>query len=244
MKFPRAILCDLDGVIWRGDRILQENLVRMRAWSRRVPVVFLTNNSTRHHKEVEDRLRRLGFDAPRVVTSGRVAAAALREEGYRRIFVIGEQGLRAELEEAGLRAVEQDAEVVLVGMDRTACYERLNRAFHELQKGARFWATNLDVSYPAEAMLDLGAGALVNCLSAAWGPPERAFGKPEPAMFHHALRLLGLSPSPDIWVVGDRLDTDVEGARRLGLTPVLVLSGVTRHPPGTFQGVVGIPEVP
>ncbi len=241
---PRAILCDLDGVVWRGQQILEENLKRLLAWSRRVPLVFLTNNSTRHHREVETRLRTLGFPHPIVVTSGRVAARALVREGVSRVFLVGEQGLAQELGEVGVTRVEEDAEVVLMGMDRKVCYARLNQAFHELQRGARFWATNDDVTYPAEGLLSLGAGALVATLQAAWGPPEKIFGKPSPEMFLHALDLLGISPSPEVWVIGDRVDTDVEGANRLGLTPVLVLSGVTVSPPDGFQGLVGIPQAP
>lgn len=244
MSAPRAILCDLDGVIWRGNHVLEKNVSRMIRWSRTVPVVFLTNNSTRHHRDVERRLQELGFPSPRVVTSGRVAAHALRESGFSRVFVVGEEGLFRELREAGCTPVEQDADVVLVGMNRNATYALMNRAFHELQRGARFWATNLDVSYPAEGRLDLGAGALVAMLQAAWTPPERAFGKPDPAMFLHALSILDMEPSPEIWMVGDRMDTDIEGARRLGLTPVLVLSGVTANPPPEFEGIVGIPDPP
>ncbi len=241
---PRAILCDLDGVIWRGETVLEDNLRRLLAWSRKVPLAFLTNNSTRHHREVASRLEALGFVQPVVITSGRVAARALVREGVSRVFLIGEEGLVRELQEAGVQPVEENAEVVLVGMDRRACYDRLNRAFQELQRGARFWATNTDVSYPAEGSLHLGAGALVAALRAAGGPPERVFGKPSPEMFRYALDLLGIAPSPEVWVIGDRVDTDVEGAVRLGLTPVLVLSGVTASPPDGFSGILGIPEAP
>ena len=241
---PRAILCDLDGVVWRGETILEDNLRRLLAWSRKVPMAFLTNNSTRHHREVASRLEALGFVQPVVITSGRVAARALVREGISSVFLLGEAGLAREVDEMGVERVENNAEVVLVGMDRNACYARLNRAFHELQRGSRFWATNTDVSFPAAGRLDLGAGALVASLQAAWAPPERVFGKPSPEMFRHALELLGVPPSPAVWMIGDRVDTDVEGARRLGLTPVLVLSGVTPSPPEDFDGLVGIPQAP
>ncbi len=244
VPFPRVILCDLDGVVWRGEQVLEENVRRLVAWARRVPVVFLTNNSTRHHTVVEDRLQRLGFPQPRVITSAGVAAWALRVEGIRRVLVVGEEGLRREVREAGGRIVWRQAEVVLVGMDRRVSYRKLNRAFLELQRGARFWATNLDVAYPAPEGLHLGAGALVASLQAAWGPPERHFGKPSPEMFRRALDLVGVDPGPHVWMVGDRLDTDVEGAVRMGFTPVLVLTGVTSRVPDTFEGVVGIPLPP
>lgn len=242
IPYPKAILCDLDGVVWRGKEVLSENVQQLLRWAFKVPLLFLTNNSTQHRDVVAKRLSDLGFPRPQVVTSGWVAAQVLHQEGIRRVLVVGEEGLRREVREVGVRIVWKDAELVLVGMDRRATYEKLNRAFVELQRGARFWATNLDVAYPVEGMLHLGAGSLVGALEKAWGPPERSFGKPAKEIFLYALACVGISPGPEVWMIGDRLDTDMVGASRLGLTPIWVSTGVSKRPPDGFKGWVGIPD--
>ncbi len=231
---PRAILCDLDGVVWRGPRWIQENLMPLLAYARvGVPIRFLTNNSTRHRRDVEARLREAGFAQPRVWTSGAVLARAAREAGFRALWVMGEEGFLEELQEQGIRAVPPgEAEAVAVGLDRCCTFSRLSEGMRALQRGIPFWATNLDPAFPAPDGWTPGSGALVAALERASGRSvERVFGKPAPEMYRQALRDLGLSPGPEIWMIGDRLDTDLQGARSLGLTGILVLTGITENPP-------------
>ncbi len=234
MVVPRAILCDLDGVLWRGDRWIQENLRPLRRWEDRgVPLRFLTNNSTLHHLDVEARLKDAGFQKPRVYTSGAVLARFAKKEGRLRLWVMGEEGFLRELQEQGVETVPPEvAEGVAVGLDRGCTFQKLAEGMRALQRGIPFWATNLDPAYPAVEGWTPGSGALVAALERASGRKvERVFGKPSPEMYLLALDDLGCAPGPDIWMIGDRLDTDLRGARALGLTGILVLTGITEVPP-------------
>jgi 4-nitrophenyl phosphatase len=141
--------------------------------------------------------------------------------------VVGQDGVRRALAEAGIEVLDGEparADLVVVGFDGHVTYERLRIACLLVQRGARLVATNADASYPAAGGLWPGAGALLAVITTTTGAEPEIVGKPFAHVFEAALRRSG-GERP--LVIGDRLDTDIEGAARLGWDSMLVLTGVS-----------------
>jgi 4-nitrophenyl phosphatase len=231
----RALIIDLDGVVWRGRQALpgaQDFFALLRA--RGLAFVLATNNATAPPREVRARLRELGVevDEEEVLTSAEAAAALVRKRlgPGGGVLAIGEAGLLEALTAEGLARVAsaEQAEAVVVGLDRQVHYAQLAEATLAIRRGALFIGTNPDRTFPLERGLVPGNGALLALLEAATAVAPIVVGKPEPYLFEHALERL-TSAREETLVLGDRLDTDVEGGRRAGLATALVLTGVSRR---------------
>ena len=225
-----AFLLDLDGVLYRGDQPVAHaaaSVEALRGLGKRV--AFVTNNSSRSPEAVVAHLASVGVVAhvAEVETSGLTTAAALAGRGVTTALVVGEDGLRAALRVAGISEVgpDQVPDAVVVGWDRTITYETLRAASIAVQRGAALVASNADASYPApDGLTWPGAGAIVAALEAATERPAEVFGKPNAPILQAALaRAGGGRPL----VVGDRVSTDIEGARRLRWDSMLVLTGIS-----------------
>jgi glycerol-1-phosphatase len=235
-----CILFDLDGVLYRGEEAVPAappTLAELRARSFRP--VFFTNNSARTPEQVADKLRAMGIaaDPNEVVTSALATAELLARRGGGRVFVIGEDGVREALAGAGLEILEgepETADLVVVGLDGGATYAKLKTAGLLVQRGAKLVATNADGSYPAADGLWPGAGALLSVITMTTGAEPEVFGKPLAPLFEAGLRRGG-GGRP--LVVGDRLETDIEGAARLGWDTMLVLTGVSSRADVEATGV-------
>jgi glycerol-1-phosphatase len=228
-----AILLDLDGVLYRWPEPIPgaaEAVMILRDVGK--GLAFVTNNASRTPDEVAERLSSVGVRAePReVVTSAMAAASAVAERGVRSAFVVGEGGLIIALEHEGVRVVDgsaRDVGAVVVGFDRGVTYDKLKDASVLVASGVPLIASNADASFPApggEAWP--GAGALVAAIETTTGAEAEVIGKPEAPLLELALRVAG-GGRP--LVVGDRLDTDIAGAARLGWDSALVLTGVARR---------------
>lgn len=227
-----CFLFDLDGVLYRGDRVVPlagEAVARLRLAGGRV--AFMTNNSSRTPERVAQTLAGLGIEAsPSEIASSALATAdLLASRGGGSAFVVGEEGIRTALSDAGVTVVDGQPERVdhvVVGWDRSADYAKLRTASLLVQGGARLIATNADPSYPAPDGLWPGAGALLAVVATTTGVVPEIVGKPHAPMYLAALRRAGHGRP---LVVGDRLDTDIAGAAALGWDSLLVLTGVTRE---------------
>jgi glycerol 3-phosphatase-2 len=225
-----CLLFDLDGVLYRGDRAIEAappTMAELR--TRGARVIFLTNNSSRTPEQVADKLRSHGIEADpqEVVTSALATAELLAGRGGGRAFVIGMDGVRDALAGAGIEVLDghpDEADLVVVGFDGDATYERLKTAALLVERGARLVATNADASFPAADGLWPGAGALLAVVTTTTGAEPEIVGKPFAPLFESGLRRGG-GGRP--LVVGDRLDTDIEGAAGLGWDSMLVLTGVS-----------------
>lgn len=229
-----ALLFDLDGVLYRGDEPVPGAVEAVaRARTAGTKVLFLTNNSARTPLEVAERLERMGFAAAadEVLTSAMATASLLHREGTAgTAFVIGERGVREALSEAGIEVVDGTpklTDLVIVGWDRGLDYDKLRTAALLVQRGARLIATNGDASYPAPDGLWPGAGSILAAVTTATGATPLVVGKPERPMFEAAAEMTGATRP---LVVGDRLDTDIAGARNIGWDSFLVLTGASQPP--------------
>lgn len=225
-----AFLLDLDGVLYRGDSPIPgapETVEALRSLGKRL--AFVTNNSSRTPKAVVAHLASVGVDAQpaEVETSSLTTAATLSDRSVRRAAVIGEEGLRMALTSAGIQIVPGDEEpdAVVLGWDRHVTYDDLREASLALQRGATLYASNDDASYPApDGYTWPGAGSILAALETATGVQAEVFGKPHAPILRAALERAG-GGRP--LVVGDRLETDIEGAANAGWDSALVLTGIS-----------------
>jgi len=224
-----CILLDLDGTLYLGEEPLPhaaDAVARLRDMGR--SVVFMTNNSAKTRADVADKLRGLGFAAgvEEVVTSASVTASMLADRGTRSAFVVGGRGIREALVEVGIDVLTGEprgADCVVIGLDTEVDYPKLRTACLLVEKGAALVGTNRDAAFPTPGGSWPGAGALLAAVVTTTGAVAEVVGKPEAPIFRAALELAGGGVP---LVVGDRLDTDIEGASRLGWDSLLVLTGI------------------
>jgi glycerol-1-phosphatase len=224
-------LLDLDGVVYVGPAAVPgvpEALARAADVGMRLG--FVTNNAARTPEQVAAHLTELDVPAGPgdVITSSQAAAsvvAGLFRAGAR-VLPVGGPGVAAALTDAGLTVVDgaDDGPVAVVqGYGPNVGWTQLAEAVVAVRGGARHVATNTDATIPSPRGVLPGNGALVGVVSAVTGQQPLVTGKPDPAMHAECVRRTGARRP---LVVGDRLDTDIEGARRAGAASLLVLSGV------------------
>jgi glycerol 3-phosphatase-2 len=227
------VIFDLDGVVYLIDRPIPGAVEAVAELHRGgTPLAYATNNASRRSGEVADLLTALGVPATadEVLTSAGAAAAVLaqRLSPGDRVLVVGAEALRAEVREAGLTPVSAAGEApvaVVQGYGPQVGWADLAEACVAVRGGALWVATNTDRTLPSPRGPLPGNGSLVAALRTALGrEPDVVVGKPEPELFATAARLVGARRP---LVVGDRLDTDIEGAVRAGMDSLLVLTGVS-----------------
>jgi 4-nitrophenyl phosphatase len=227
----RALILDMDGVLWRGEQPIGDlAVIFARLQQRNLRVVLATNNATLSVTDYQIKLRRYGVNVEgwQIVNSSQAAAHYLKGcfPNGGRLFVVGEAGLKNTLAEQGFEEADQNVVAVVAGMDRSLTYEKLRKATLLIRRGALFIGTNPDRTFPLPEGLVPGAGAILAALEAATDISPIIIGKPAPEMYRVALERLGASPQETL-VVGDRLETDIAGAQAIGCRTALVLSGVT-----------------
>lgn len=229
----RGLILDMDGVIWQkyqplGD--LRTIFERIAAGGWRV--ILATNNSTQSPANYLERLEGFGVKlAPwQVINSSQATARYLSAKhpsgGW--VYIMGEDGLHQALARAGFQhsSVEEEVLAVVVGLNLGMDYGTIARAAKLIRGGAAFIGTNPDKTFPTPQGLHPGAGVMLAAVEAASGVKPTVIGKPQSGMYRVALELLGTSPAETL-VVGDRLETDIAGAQKVGCHTALVLSGVT-----------------
>lgn len=234
-----GVVCDLDGVVYHGATAVAGAVSALERLGGVVQVRYATNNASRTPTVVAAQLRELGItlDDADVLTSSTVGAQVLAEslpQGAA-VLAVGGEGVRVALTESGLEPVTwadpaQPAPVaVLQGYGAEVTAAQLAEAAYAIQAGARWVATNTDRTLPTARGIAPGNGALVAAVRAAVDVDPEVVGKPGPLMYEQAARLLGRAPERMLGV-GDRLETDIAGARAAGMRTALVLTGV--HGPG------------
>ncbi|WP_103028608.1 HAD-IIA family hydrolase [Salinibacter altiplanensis] len=217
-----VILLDLDGVVYVGDTLLPgADWALRRLRERGKTLRFLTNDPRPTRDGVVARLERLGVEArvQEVVTCGWATAVSLREAGLESVYVVGSEGLCRELERAGLRLTDDGADAVVIGCDSRVSYPHIKRAARLIRKGAQFVATNEDPTFPTPEGPAPATGAIVAAVRTAADATPDVVGKPHPEMFEAALN--GRDPAAAL-MVGDRLTTDILGAKQMGIAALLL----------------------
>jgi 4-nitrophenyl phosphatase len=238
----RALLIDMDGVMYRGDVALPGSTdVLPTLLNLGIEYAFVTNNATLTPEQYRAKLAGMGVEtvADRVVTSSIATAAYLASRNRKgaRVCVVGEHGLVEALEEAGFDVADEDADFVVVGLDRQLTYRRLVAATRAIMNGAAFIATNADPAIPVEDGVNPGAGAIVASVATATGVPPTVIGKPEPTLLLTALERLGVRPEQAA-MVGDQVQSDIRAGRAAGMPTVLVAGDLASDVPGVAPDLI------
>ena len=225
-------LVDLDGVAYRGHEPIDhasDGLCAAR--DRGMRLVFVTNNASREPESVADQLTELSIPTSpeEVMTAAQAAAQLLRTRlaAGSRVLVVGGAGLRTAVREAGYVVVDSaddEPAAVAQGFAPEVGWTELAEAAYAIERGAWHVASNLDLSLPTARGFAPGNGSLVGAVRAATGVVPDSAGKPSPTMYRMAVERAGAQAA---LVVGDRLDTDLAGARSGGFDGLHVLTGVS-----------------
>ena len=223
-----VLLLDLDGTLYLGHEPIASAVEALASVEQQL--LYVTNNASRAVSDVAASLRSMGYTATSddVVSSGQAAARILAAKlaPGSRVLVVGTEAFVAQIAEAGLTPVRTNDRVVAVaqGHNTETAWPILAEAAYAIGEGAMWVAANADGSLPTTRGFAPGNGAMVAALSAATGAEPIVAGKPYPPLTRDALaRYRGDGAA---LVVGDRLDTDIEGANALGLASLLVMTGV------------------
>lgn len=238
----QALIVDMDGVLWREDQPIGDlpgifaSLEDMG-----LQITLATNNATRSIAQYQEKLEGFGvrLDADQIVNSALAVVHYLQREhpDGGNVYIVGEKGLAETLQQGGFRVVDaspeelssasaQDFIAVVAAMDRQVTYAKLTAATRLIRSGVPFIGTNPDRTFPTPQGLVPGAGAILAAIEAATDTKPEIIGKPSPEMYEVALERMGVEPQEAL-VVGDRLETDIQGGQQLGCRTALVLSGVS-----------------
>lgn len=231
LKLIKGLILDADGVLWQGAREIGDLKQIFSEIDRcGLAAVIVSNNSILRPADVVGRLAGFGvpFNPAQVVTGPVVVAEHLRQlfPAGGRVFVVGEDPLIEALARAGFSETgNSEVCAVVVGLDRHLTYDKIKQASLHIQRGAIFLAVNADPSVPSNEGLVPGCGAILAAVEAASGASALVLGKPHPEMYALALSNMRLDPG-QVVVVGDRIESDIVGAQRIGCRTALVLSGI------------------
>lgn len=234
----KGFICDMDGVIYHGNRILP-GAQEFINWLQREKkeYLFLTNNSGMTPRELHQKLLRMGLEVPEehFYTSALATAEFLKAQAPGcSAFVIGEAGLLNALYDAGITMNDVNPDYVVVGEGKAYSLDTLTKAVNLVINGAKLIGANSDVSGPIEDGIAPACRALTAPIEMATGKQAYFCGKPNPLMMRTGLRLLGCH-SEDAVIIGDRMDTDIVAGTESGAATVLVLSGVSdKNTPSLF----------
>lgn len=228
----KGYLIDLDGTIYKGkERIPAGEAFVRELQERKIPHLFVTNNTTRTPEAVRDMLADLcELDVPveSIYTASLATVDYMNELGKgKTAYVIGEEGLKSAIFEAGYIEDTENPAYVVVGLDWNVTYEKLAIATLAIQKGAVFIGTNPDLNIPTERGLLPGAGSLQALLVAATRVEPLIIGKPAAIIMDKALERLGVAKEEAI-VVGDNYLTDIRSGIDNGMASLLVTTGFTK----------------
>lgn len=228
------VLADLDGVIYRGPDAIPHAVRALTKASTSARLGYVTNNASRTPGHVAEQIASYGLPAlaADVVTSPQSAARMLTRllPPGALVLVVGGEGLVSEVDAAGFRITriaDDQPDAVVQGFSPEVGWEQLAQASFALQRAPEIpWvATNTDWTIPLKGGVAPGNGALVSAVHLAVGRLATFAGKPEPEIFEVAFERFGVAPEETL-MIGDRLDTDVLGAKRAGVRSALVLTGI------------------
>ncbi|UOF90383.1 HAD-IIA family hydrolase [Fodinisporobacter ferrooxydans] len=235
----RLIVFDLDGTLYRGDRVIPDapefvQMIKEYGCS----CIFLTNNSSKTPAQVTVKLNKMGIPATaaEVYTSSMATAAFIEEQTQKQkcaptVYAIGEEGLLQALTDIHAELTSEHPQFVVIGIDRQFNYDKLRIASQYVQDGALLIGTNADRALPSEDRLLPGAGSLMQSVSAATGRQPIWIGKPSLTIVEYALKAWRMHrptltiEKSEILMIGDNIETDIAAAHAYGVDSALVLSG-------------------
>lgn len=230
LKDKRLFVFDLDGttyvdgVLTPGAHCLIKQLVE-----KNTPFYFYSNNSSNSRHYYVNKLKNLDIhiDPSQIILSTHDAATWLVRNNVHSTYILGTQDMLDELKLYKITHSLSDISYILLGYDRELTYEKLKESSILLQEGMKLLMTHCDVACPSKRGLLPDAGSFLKLFQAFIKvTPLKVFGKPNPSIVNHLIRKHCVS-AKDTVIIGDRLETDITMANKVGCTGVLVLTGVT-----------------
>jgi HAD superfamily hydrolase (TIGR01450 family) len=226
----KTIIFDLDGVLYLGDQVIPGVTEALTTFEQAgFQLLFATNASVATPQVIAGKLARLTETnvLPESVLTSALATAYLLKGEADRVYVMGGEGIRAALRDVGVTIWQEPTEVdaVVVGIDYDLTYSALSDAVTAAIQSQRLIGTNSDVAFPTPQGLRPGGGTLAGAVSAASGVEPLFAGKPHQPMLE---LLLNSIRHEEVWMVGDRADTDLALAARANWKSALTLTGVTK----------------
>lgn len=231
-----SVLSDLDGVVYEGSNAIEPApRVLAELAANRIPVAFVTNNSSRRSEVIAEQLAGFGIvsEPDDIIGSGQIGVELLSTlvPSGSRVLVVGGEGLRYWVQKAGFEVVSDASShpaAVIQGFAPDVAWRNLAEAAYAIQAGAKWVATNSDWTLPQERGLAPGNGTLVSAVHTAVGQLPIVAGKPEVPIFEASRKHLEAKYSATRPLfIGDRIDTDITGANKAGLASALVMTGVS-----------------
>lgn len=250
----QAYCLDLDGTVYRGTEAVEEAAGFIgRLQEKGIEPFFITNNASMTQQQLKDKMAGFGITAKKErIMSSAIAAAKYIKRWYpeRSVYMIGSDGLAQALQQEGLQRVEDQAGIVLMGIDRNITYDKLATACLEIRKGAVFLSTNQDLAFPSEKGFLPGNGAFTTLVAASTDVDPVYIGKPQIHMLEAIQHESGFQKS-EMVMIGDNYDTDIQAGIRFGIDTIHVNTGVTRmetvlgkqHPPSFAIENLGFWEI-
>ncbi|MBI4851868.1 MAG: HAD family hydrolase [Acidobacteria bacterium] len=231
LKDIAALIIDMDGVLWHDNEPLPGLIEFFELLRKRnIKFVLATNNAGRTPEQYQEKLLSMGVSVAKeeILTSSQATALYLKgiAKPSSKVFVIGEEGLKQPLREMGFEITTGSSDYVVCGMDRGLNWEKLAQATLNIRAGAMFLGTNPDTTYPTERGVVHGNGAILAALKTASNVEPVIIGKPEPIMYQQAMLRLGTNKENTV-ALGDRLETDILGAKRASIASIMVLTGIS-----------------
>ncbi len=226
------VFLDLDGTVYLGDNLI-EGADRFLDYlgAKGIHHYFLSNNSSRSKVDYVKKLSRLGIqtDVDHILLSTDGVIEFLKDQGIKDVYVVGTQSMKDMFIEADIQVASPDPKYVVLGYDTELTYEKLRTSALFLQEEVPLIATHPDLVCPTPQGPVPDVGALLALYEKATGiKPVKIFGKPNPEMITHVFKRHNVGPE-DVVMIGDRIYTDMELAKRVPCDFILVLSGETQR---------------
>ena len=230
IRNKKAFICDMDGVIYHGTRLL-DGARQFVDWLKREQkeCLFLTNSSERSPADLRAKLGGMGIDIDEshFMTSALATATFLRtQKPNARVYAIGGKGLSQALSEVGCVLTDHQPDYVVLGETAAYNYDKLETAILAVHGGARLIGTNPDICGPSEKGIVPACGAMIAPVELVTGRKAYFIGKPNPLIMRHSLKRLRCRREEAV-IIGDRMDTDIIAGIESEIQTVLVLSGIT-----------------
>ncbi len=226
----KAYCFDLDGTVYHGTKGVPEaTLLIERLRAKGIEPYYITNNSSATLEQVQAKLASFGITtSPTYIMTSAIATAKYCKETYPNATVqmIGERGLEEALQAEGIEIVEENGDVVVMGIDHDLSYEKLAKASLAIRAGAKFIGTNGDKAIPTERGLLPGNGSLVKLVEYTTDVTPVIIGKPETIMLAYIQERSGVMKE-EMVMIGDNYDTDILGGIRFGIDTIHLAGGVT-----------------
>jgi HAD superfamily hydrolase (TIGR01457 family) len=225
-------MIDMDGTVYKGGNVIKgapEFIERLKL--KKIPFVFLTNNSSSDREHYYNKLIKMGFDVSidNILTSTTATAAYIKKyHPGKTVYPVGTPKFVSEIIGMGLTVTDIDPDIVLLSFDTTITYEKINNAYQFLKNGAEFIATHPDDLCPTEDGYDIDIGPFIRMLESMTSTKATVIGKPNVLMVKMAAETMNV-PQEETVMIGDRIYTDIKMASDAGIRSIMVLTGEARE---------------